>query len=67
MLNLLKDCYNCFLLSLVKRYLNKHIIYYNLPFLIEKSVWNMSSLLHDLTCLSLLDSSLNKYFFRKLA
>ena len=67
MLNLLKDCYNCFLLSLVKRYLNKHIIYYNLPFLIEKTFLNISSLLHNLTYLSLLDSSLNKFFFRRLA
>ena len=32
MLDLLKDCCNCFLLSLVKKHLNKHIIYciYNL-------------------------------------
>ena len=53
MLNLLKDCYKCFLLSLVKRYLNKLIVYYNLPFLIQKSFRNKSSLLHNLTCLSL--------------
>ena len=37
MLDSLKDCYNWFLPSLVKKYLNEHIIYYNFSFLIEKS------------------------------
>ena len=49
MLDLLKDCYNCFLLSLIEKHLNKPNIYYNFQFLIEKSFWNLSSLLHSLT------------------
>ena len=57
MLKLLQDCCNCLLLSLIKEYLNKHIIYYNLPFLTEKGFWNTSSLLQNLTYLSLLDST----------
>ena len=36
MLDLLKDCCNCFLLSLVKKHLNEHIMYYNFSFLIKK-------------------------------
>ena len=36
MLDLLKDCCNCFLLSLVKKHLNELIRYYNFSFLIEK-------------------------------
>ena len=48
MLDLLKDCCNCFLLSLVKKNLNEHIMYYNFSFLIEKSFRNLSSLLHNL-------------------
>ena len=48
MLDLLKDCCNCFLLSLVKKHLNEHIIYYNFLFLNEKSFRNLLSLLHDL-------------------
>ena len=34
MLDSPKDCYNCFLLSLVKKHLNEHIIY-NFPFLLK--------------------------------
>ena len=41
MLDLLKDFCNCFLLSLVKKHLNEHIIYYNVSFLIEKSFRNL--------------------------
>ena len=66
---------------LVKKHLNVHSNYYNVSFLIEKSFWNLSSLLHNLTYLSLLHSflllvlstfpiflnSLNNYFFRWLA
>ena len=33
MLDLLKDCYNCFLLSLIEKHLNEHILYYNFSFL----------------------------------
>ena len=58
MLDLLKNCCNCFLLSLDNKYLNEHTIYYNFSFLIEKSFWNLSSLLHNLTYLSLSDSFL---------
>ena len=36
MLELLKDCCNCFLLSLVKKHLDELKMYYNFPFLIEK-------------------------------
>ena len=36
MLDLLRDCYNCFLLCLVKKRLNEHIICYNFSVLIEK-------------------------------
>ena len=36
MLDLLKDCYNCFSFSLVKKHLNEHLIYYNFSFLTEK-------------------------------
>ena len=34
--DLLKDCYNCFLLSLIEKHLNEPIIYYNFSFLIEQ-------------------------------
>ena len=80
MLDLLKDCWNCFLLlSLVKKHLNEHIIYYSFSFLIEKIFRNLLSLLHNLTYLSILNSflflstfsvflkSLNNHFFRWLA
>ena len=79
MLDLLKDCYICFLLlSLVKKHLNEHIIYYSFLFRIEKIFRNLSSLLHNLTYLSILNSflflsafsiflkSLNNHFFRWL-
>ena len=36
MLNLPKDCCNYFLLSLLKKHLNEHAIYYSFSFLIEK-------------------------------
>ena len=63
---------------LVKKHLNVRSIYYNVPFLIVKSFWNLSSLLHNLTYLSLLNSflllvlstfhvflkSLSNYFFQ---
>ena len=58
MLDSLKHCYNCFLPSLIKKHLNEHIIYNNFSFLIEKSFRNLSSLLHNLTYLSLLNSFL---------
>ena len=79
MLDLVKDCYNGFLLSLVKKHPNEHIIYCNFSFLIENSFWNLSSLLHKLAYLLLLNSflflntffvflkSLNHYLFRWLA
>ena len=79
MLDLLKDCCNCFLLSLVKNHLNEHKIYYNFWFFIENSFRNLSSLLRNLNCLSLLNSflflsrfsvslkSLDNYFFRWFA
>ena len=47
MLVLLKDFYNC-LTFFGEKNLNEYIIYYNFSFLIEKSVWDLSSLLHDL-------------------
>ena len=56
MLDSLKNCYDCFFL--VKKHLNEHIIYYNFSFLIEKSFWNLSSLLRNLTYLLLLNSFL---------
>ena len=61
---------------------NVHSIYCNVSFLIEKSVWNLSSSLHNFTHLSLLNSFLlllvlstfpillkilNNYFFKWLA
>ena len=46
--DLLKDCNNCFLLSLIEKHLNEPIIYYNFSFLIEKSFWNLLSLFHSL-------------------
>ena len=72
MLDLLKDCCNCFLLSLVKKHLTRHIIY-NVCFR------NWPSILHILIYLSLLNSflflsrfsvslkSLNNYIFRRFA
>ena len=42
----------------VKKHLNQHIIYHNYSFLIEKSFWNLSNLLHNLTYLLLLNSFL---------
>ena len=47
--DLLKDWYNCFLLFLIEKHLNEHIIYYNFVFLIKKNFWNLSSLLHSVT------------------
>ena len=47
MLDLLKDSYNCFLLSLTEKHLNEPIIC-NFSFLIEKNISNLSSLLHNL-------------------
>ena len=79
MLDLLNDCCNCFLLSFIKNYLNEQIIYYNFSFFIKKCFRNLSSLLHNLTYLSLLNSfsllnrfsvrlkSLNNYFCRWFA
>ena len=58
MLDLLKDCCNCFLLPLVKKHLNEHIMYHDFSFLIEKSFGNLSNLLHNLIQLSLLNSFL---------
>ena len=66
---------------LIKKYLNVRSIYYNNSFFIEKIFWNLSSLLHSLTYLSLLYlflllvlstfpvflKSFNNYFFRWLA
>ena len=43
---------------LVKKHLNEHIIYSNILLLTEKRFWNLSSLLHNLTYLSLLNSFL---------
>ena len=43
---------------LVKKHLNVRSIYYNVSFLIVKSFWNLSSLLHNLPYLSLLNSFL---------
>ena len=73
MLDSLKDCYNCFLTSLVKKHLNEHIICYNFSVFIQKRFY-LSTLLHNLTYLMLLNSflflttfslkSLNDYFFR---
>ena len=77
MLDLFKNCCNCFLLSLVKKHLNKHIIYYNFLFLVKNSFTNLSSLINHLTYLSLFNSflflsrfsvslnSVNNSFFRR--
>ena len=43
MLDLLKDCCNCFLLSLIEKHLNEPIIYYNFSFPIKKRFGNLSS------------------------
>ena len=80
MLDLLKDCCNCFLLSLVKKHLNKHIIYciYNLII----SYWKkFKKLIKFITILfiafefiflflgrfSFSLKSLSNYFFRRFA
>ena len=76
-----QSAYGKYFTHLVKKHLNKHIIYYNFSFLIEKSFWNLSSSLHNLASLILLNSfsllllstfplflkSLDNYFFRWLA
>ena len=75
MLDLLKDCYNCFLLSLIEKHLNKPNIYYNFQFLIEKSflefvkfiTQSYLSLLNFLLFLSTFSVVLNDYFFIWLA
>ena len=79
MLDLLKNCCDWFLFSLVKNHLNEHQIYCNFWFPIEKSLRNLSSLLRNLSYLSLLNSylflsrfsvslkSLDSYFFRWFA
>ena len=78
MLDLIKDCCNCFLLSLVKKHLNEHIMYYNSSFLTEKSFRNLSSLFHNLiyrfwihsyslSRFSVSLKSLSNYFFRRFA
>ena len=43
---------------LVKKHLNVHSIYYNISFVIQKRFWKLSSLLHNLSYLSLSDSFL---------
>ena len=75
MLDLLKDCYLCFLLSLVKKYLNSHIIYHSLSFFIEKSflhslvyilfLFTLSFLF--LSTFSVFLKSLNNYFYISFA
>ena len=74
---LFKDCSNCVLLSLVKKHLNQHIMYYNFHFLLKK----FQKLIRFITLsyLPLLNSflflsrffgslkSLNNYFFRRFA
>ena len=80
MLDLLKDCWNCFLLSLVKNHLNEHIIYCIFNLIV--SYWErFKKLLKIITqpYLSLLNpffllsrfsvslKSLNNYFFRRFA
>ena len=81
MLDLLKGCYNCFWLSLVKKHLDEDIIiYYNFSYLNENSFRNLSSWLHTqhsyffllnlfllLSTFSVFLKSLNIYFFRWLA
>ena len=73
MLDLLKDCCNCFLLSLVKKHLNEHIIYwiYNLILrLVQFLTQSYLSLLNSFLFLSRFSfslQSLNNYFFRGFA
>ena len=74
MLDLLKDCCNCFLLSLIKKHLNEHIICYNFSFLIEKLIkfviQSYLSLLNSFLFLSRFSvslKSLNNYLFRWFA
>ena len=79
MLDLLKNCCNWYLFSLIKNHLNEHKIYCSFWFLIEKCVKNLSSLLRNLTYLLLLNSflflsrfsvslkRLDNYFFRWFA
>ena len=78
MLDLLKDCCNCFLLSSVKKHLNEDIIHHNFAFLIEKKFQKLIKFVTQ-SYLSLLKSflflsrfsvslkSLNNYVFRKFA
>ena len=77
-----EDLFDCALSLWVslKKHLNVRSVYYNVSFLSEKSFWNLSSLLHNLTYLSPLNSFLllvlstfhvflknfNNYFFRWL-
>ena len=61
MLDLLKDCYNCFLLSLIEKHLNEPIIYYNFSFLITQSYLSLLNLLLFLSTASVI---LNDYFFQ---
>ena len=50
MLDLLKVSNNCLIFSLIEKHPNEPIIiYHNFSFLTEKSFWNLSSLLHNLT------------------
>ena len=45
MLDLLKDCCNCFVLSSIEKHLNEPIIYYNFSFLIVKLIKSTQSYL----------------------
>ena len=75
MLDLLSDCYNSFLLSLIKKHLNEPIIYHNFLFLIEKKLLKLVRfitqsylpLLNLFLFLSLFSVFLNNCFFRWLA
>ena len=75
MLDLLNDCYNSFLLSLIKKHLNEPIIYHNFLFLIEKKLLKLVRfitqsylpLLNLFLFLSLFSVFLNNCFFRWLA
>ena len=51
MLDLLKDCYNCFLLSLIKKHQNENepIIYNNFSFQVRKVFETYQFFLHNLT------------------
>ena len=73
MLDLLKDCCNCFLLFLVKKHLNEHIIYHNFSFLIVLETYQVyytilfivSEFIFILKQIFCLPKSLNNYFFRR--